>query len=730
MSLQVWLPLTKDLKQQGLSNVIVTNNGATFNSAGKLGGCYSFNGSSYITVQDVVLQNIWSYSCWLYSDISSRGWEVVMACNINGGDADMQLGLYTHPGSNAIQNTANGQYNASIPMTYGQWNHFVGTFDGANLKTYLNGILVDTKVITNTKLDRPKLTIGARCRGSSYDCYFQGLLNDVRIYDHCLSEQEVKKLAQGLVLHYPLNRGGWGQENLLINSTNKMSSGYNVSNFSCSANNAVTEWGCTDAFRCTGSGGTSSIIGTLGNGQPSDSSLKYSYSVWVKNNHSTNKIAFSVNHGWQYSEWLDPGQAKRIFVEGASGNGTSYIQFNWRTKIEGDAFDFSYWHPKIEIGDKITPWCPNSSETLATSMELNGTTEYDCSGFSNNGTRINFAQPNLLFGSDFSSPYTTDLVTNSSTDWTKYLRGYNSSTDFTFSNEECTTTLVAAANLGPCFVRKATDINLDPNSYYTLSCEAKSTQTSRPLCIGLSYYKNSNTWEWRGGTNPTNFTATNTWQKFSLTFKPDADTQYICYCFTVVGVASGTDTFTIRHCKLEKGLSATPWTKEESNNWTSDTPKYHISTAFFGDRYITEPNEIYTTDSTIALWVKGPLTANAHVLDARNSSETGKQPIYQYTDGSIQTGGNNAYVTTSAGLLVANTWIHVALVQKDNSLLIYKNGLLFQTLSCSNSPIIKPTIGARLNFSNKYTGQLSDFRVYATALSAADVKLLYEGQYN
>ena len=102
MSLQVWLPLTKDLRQQGLSNVTVTNNGATFNSAGKLGGCYSFNGSSYITVQDVVLQNIWSYSCWLYSDISSRSWEVVMACNINGGDADMQLGLYTRPGGNGI----------------------------------------------------------------------------------------------------------------------------------------------------------------------------------------------------------------------------------------------------------------------------------------------------------------------------------------------------------------------------------------------------------------------------------------------------------------------------------------------------------------------------------------------------------------------------------------------------------------------------------------------------
>ena len=47
MSLRVWLPLTKDLRNQGLDNVTVTNNGAIFNTAGKLGGCYQFgNGSA------------------------------------------------------------------------------------------------------------------------------------------------------------------------------------------------------------------------------------------------------------------------------------------------------------------------------------------------------------------------------------------------------------------------------------------------------------------------------------------------------------------------------------------------------------------------------------------------------------------------------------------------------------------------------------------------------------
>jgi hypothetical protein len=51
MSLQIWMPLNGHLKNFGLSNVTITNHGATANSDGKTGSCYYFDGTDdYIEI--------------------------------------------------------------------------------------------------------------------------------------------------------------------------------------------------------------------------------------------------------------------------------------------------------------------------------------------------------------------------------------------------------------------------------------------------------------------------------------------------------------------------------------------------------------------------------------------------------------------------------------------------------------------------------------------------------
>ena len=157
------------------------------------------------------------------------------------------------------------------------------------------------------------------------------------------------------------------------------------------------------------------------------------------------------------------------------------------------------------------------------------------------------------------SYFQAGMTLGTSSDTSTPLGYYNgAASNHSFSNGEDTILLNNTSNIGINFKRLATNINLDTTSYYTISCEAKCTNGSAHLDIGLSYCNTSDAWVWRGGTNAHYFTEANTWQKFTLTFKPDSNTKYIGYCFTCN--CGGDNTLTLRRCKMEKGSVATPWT--------------------------------------------------------------------------------------------------------------------------------------------------------------------------
>jgi len=77
MALQVWLPLNGTLENKGLSNVTVTNNGATVDNNGKIGKCYSYTASQYIELNNLPFSSLssCSISFWLKVTVKgSSGW--------------------------------------------------------------------------------------------------------------------------------------------------------------------------------------------------------------------------------------------------------------------------------------------------------------------------------------------------------------------------------------------------------------------------------------------------------------------------------------------------------------------------------------------------------------------------------------------------------------------------------------------------------------------------------
>jgi len=96
-------------------------------------------------------------------------------------------------------------------------------------------------------------------------------------------------------------------------------------------------------------------------------------------------------------------------------------------------------------------------------------------------------------------------------------------------------------------------------------------------------------------------------------------------------------------------------------------------------------------------------------------------------DGSIATICNTQYKTAS--LTSYMNWNHYCMTYDGSSLKTYINGELKWTSSNTTEQINsdKLSIGCYYNKNNVFDGNISDFRIYSTVLSASDVLELYEG---
>jgi hypothetical protein len=61
--------------------------------------------------------------------------------------------------------------------------------------------MIDTGDLITT--DTSVIRLGCDSRTETY--HLDGMMNDVRIYDHALSEEEIKNLYKPLILHYTFN---------------------------------------------------------------------------------------------------------------------------------------------------------------------------------------------------------------------------------------------------------------------------------------------------------------------------------------------------------------------------------------------------------------------------------------------------------------------------------------------------------------------------------------------
>lgn len=213
MSLRVWLPLNGDPRQQGASTVAATVSGATVNTSGKIGSCYSFDGSDdYISLEGSELYSIikggsypFSISFWVYHNDTTRA--IIFGDYGLSGAIGFNVELSsTHQVRFYWNGSPDKTFGAESNVAVQGWSHIAITYSGTLLNIYKDGVLSS---------DSWSGTLAAKTKSSGV--YYlgrdsrtgattlNGRLNDFRIYDHCLSVAEVKEISQGLIVHYKLD---------------------------------------------------------------------------------------------------------------------------------------------------------------------------------------------------------------------------------------------------------------------------------------------------------------------------------------------------------------------------------------------------------------------------------------------------------------------------------------------------------------------------------------------
>ena len=127
------------------SKVFTLNNGPTYSANN--GGYLSFDGSSQYAYASTPLATLstWTLESWYFYNSTANGQNGQIITDALGTAINYRLG-YQASGAFVTTGYFAGAWRETTPytLTNNTWNHIVGTYDGTNLKVYVNGGPVQT----------------------------------------------------------------------------------------------------------------------------------------------------------------------------------------------------------------------------------------------------------------------------------------------------------------------------------------------------------------------------------------------------------------------------------------------------------------------------------------------------------------------------------------------------------------------------------------------------------
>jgi uncharacterized protein (TIGR03437 family) len=193
------------------NNNAASANGVGF-APGRVGQAFNFNGSSEVVIPNLPSLNFqqFTFEFWVYPNGLDGSVEILLnkeedpyttyqyEIGLAGpaGNAPVGTLLFALNGLNGLPADFGGFVNGGAVLPQATWTHVAVTFNGATLKTFVNGAVARTITgLSGTMLTAPgPLKLGSRSStliNQLPQDRFNGALDEVALYSRALTEQEI-----------------------------------------------------------------------------------------------------------------------------------------------------------------------------------------------------------------------------------------------------------------------------------------------------------------------------------------------------------------------------------------------------------------------------------------------------------------------------------------------------------------------------------------------------------
>jgi len=171
---------------------------------GNPAGALSFDGvDDYVHFDDVLQPAVFTFATWFQTTQTSIG-------TIFSSDPDAWYGTNHGFSVRMVDGKAHVALDESpragtkvaviespFAVNDGQWHHLTTAFQFGNMYLYIDGVPVGSQgyVFNYSRTGSPMIMGMTRMEGGNNPWYFSGMLDDLEIYDYCLSPAEIHQIS-------------------------------------------------------------------------------------------------------------------------------------------------------------------------------------------------------------------------------------------------------------------------------------------------------------------------------------------------------------------------------------------------------------------------------------------------------------------------------------------------------------------------------------------------------